>query len=229
MKSTTMSGMGCCRLVAVLALVTCNCAATSPLVNGEYLPKKPGDTSYSEAHKIASRLVKDYRERVNSVSGWMMLRHIAEAMSGGGAVGAVTTENTWQKVSGIVTVLSSIFQVVTDQGALERQREAYARGIAVMECVLAVTSQANRPGTSANLKPKKTDQRARADILLAGIDAVEASVAAAVTQLTLGDTRRADAGDSRTNRGTRSTVVQFWKDGTNRCLSRLVPDVRPLE
>ena len=239
----TISGRGYCRILGVLALAACSCTATIPLVRVHQAPNKPGNTTYREAHEIATKVIEDYQKGVSGASRWMLAHHLAEAVIGASAVGVLLgggtkdEDNGWlNKTNGgaALALLGVILQVVSDEGAMERQREAYARGISVMECSIAVTNQANYPGQASKSKLTSKQERARADILLAAIDAVESSVTAAVVNATLGDTRGADnggsnSGGSKPDKPAKWPLATFWKDGTNRCLSRLVPDIRPLE
>lgn len=236
------------------ALVLSGCASR-PLVTVPWeLSESRTDqsaTPYIRALAAAGDLVRQYRERVNATSTYMLLNHLLEAAVGGSAATALlggpddSSDSSWgtRETAAAFALVGLIAKVVSDEGDLGRQKEGYARGISVIECAVAATKQTNpaQSGLAVTETLDAAEERVRADILLGALRAVHSSVAASVTNANLGDTRNASiasngvtppttsGAESRDNKPDNWQRLKFWTDATNRCLSRLAPDIRPFE
>ena len=206
MKETT-PGL---RLGAVaLALVTCHCAALQPLV---VVPRDTQDRSYEAAQTTAAALIDEYRERIDAVSKWLVTQRFAEALAGGGAVSAIvegTTEGDSNRaaVSGVLALVGVIVQIVVDEGDMRRQKEAYTRGVAALQCAVAAVAA---EGVKRNTLPELVDA-ARADLLFSTVSAIEGGVLSRI--------------ESETQAATSVANSRAALDGVNGCLSRLAANV----
>ena len=190
-----------CFCVVAVSLLLSGCAVLRPLPPPKSSAAATGGEStsaYDQALKTAMQVIEGYHGRVNGASRLLLAHHFLEALVGGTAVGTLVKESespagglSFKNLGALAALVGVVFQVVTDEADLRGQREGYTRGISVLECAVAVTSQTNTPQGGWRIKTtlSPAEDRLRADVLLGAVHAVHSSVAASVTSTGLGDTR----------------------------------------